>query len=379
MSELFSPFHLRELELSNRIVVAPMCQYAARDGVANDWHQVHLGNLSMSGASLLIIEATHVSAEGRITPGCLALENDVQEAALARAVGFCREYGTAKLGIQIGHAGRKASCQIPLKGGQSLGSDENPWQTLGPSAVAYTDTWHTPRAFDKADFGRVKDQFVNSTRRAERAGFDVVELHGAHGYLLHQFLSPLSNQREDGYGGDLAGRMRYPLEVFDAVRDVWPKERPLGVRLSATDWVEGGWTADETVILCRELKARGCDFVDVSTAGLHPAQKIPVGPGFQVPFAERVKHEADMPSMAVGMITQPQQAEQIIADGRADFVMLARGFMYNPRWAWHAAEELGVEITYPAQYVRAAPAKWPQAFPGRREAAPKSVGDARQF
>ncbi len=379
MSQLFSPFQMRGIDLSNRIVVSPMCQYIAENGAANDWHLMHLGNLSMSGAGLLVIESTHVSAEGRITHGCLGLYDDNNEAALQRVVAFCRANGTARMGIQIGHAGRKASTRVPNLGGQALESDENPWQTIGPSAIPYTDAWPTPRAFEAADFGRVKDQFVDTARRAARIGFDVAELHGGHGYLLHQFLSPLSNQREDGYGGDLAGRMRFPLEVFEAVREVWPEDRPLGIRLSATDWVEGGWTPEETVVVAQNLKERGCDFVDITTSGLHPAQKIPVGPAYQVPMAQKVRSEAEVTTMAVGMINQATQAEEIIASGKADFVMLARGFMYNPRWAWHAAEELGVDIAYPPQYARAAPGKWPQAFPHRRDAAPKAIGDPRQM
>lgn len=379
MSELFTEFQLRELTLSNRIVVAPMCQYIADDGSANDWHLVHMGTMAMSGAGLFIIEATHVSREGRITHGCLGLFSDANEAALARAISFARAQGTAALGIQIGHAGRKASTHIPLKGGKPLGAGENPWQAIAPSAEPYAPDWHVPRAFTEADFGRVKDEFVQATRRADRIGFDLAEVHGAHGYLLHQFLSPISNQRNDGYGGDLAGRMRFPLEIFEAVREVWPAHKPMGIRVSATDWVDGGWTLEETVTFVNELKARGCDFVDVSSAGLDYRQQIPIGPGYQVHLAEAVKQATGVPTMAVGMINQPQQAEDIIASGQADFAMLARGFMYNPRWAWHAAEELGVEIPYPPQYVRAAPAKWPQAFPNRREAAPKKVGDARQI
>lgn len=379
MSKLFSSFTMRGLELPNRVVVSPMCQYLADNGTANDWHMVHMGTLAMSGAGLFMIEATHVSAQGRISHGCLGLYSDENEAALARAMSFAREQGTAKLGIQIAHAGRKASCQIPARGGQSLGPDANPWETVGPSASSYAPDWHIPRAFTAEDFGRVKDEFVQATIRADRIGFDLAELHGAHGYLLHQFLSPLSNLREDGYGGDLAGRMRYPLEVFEAVRDVWPDHKPMGIRLSATDWVDGGLTPDEIVTVTKALQTRGCDFVDVTSAGVDSRQKIHVGPGYQVPFAEQVRRETGLPTMAVGMINQPQQAEDIIATGKADFVMLARGFMYNPRWAWHAAEELGVDIPYPPQYARAAPAKWPQAFPNRRDAAPKSVGDARQI
>lgn len=379
MSALFSEFELGGMTFDNRVVVSPMCQYMAEDGSATDWHLMHLGNLAMSGAGLLIVEATHVSREGRITHNCLGLYSDENEAALGRAVEFCRSHGTAKLGIQVGHAGRKASTDIPLRGGKPLASEQGAWQTIAPSALPYAEGWHTPRAFRAEEFARVREEFVQAAVRAARIGFDLFELHGGHGYLLHQFLSPISNRRDDAYGGDLAGRMRFPLEVFDAVRSVWPHGRPLGIRLSATDWVDGGWTPEETVVLAQELKSRGCDFIDVTTSGLDPRQQIPVGPGYQVPFAEQVRREAEIPAMAVGMITESQQAEAIVAEGRADFVMLARGMMYDPRWAWHAAEELGVEIPYPAQYARAQPSKWPQAFAHRRQTAPQAVGDARQL
>ena len=379
MSQLFSEFELGGVTFDNRIVVSPMCQYQADDGSATDWHLAHLGNMAMSGAGLLIIEATHVSREGRISPKCLGLYSDENETALKRVMDFCRDHGTAKLGIQVGHAGRKGSTDVPLNGGKPLQGDSGAWQTIAPSALPYADGWHTPRAFEAEDFARVREEFVQAALRAARIGFDLFELHGGHGYLLHQFLSPISNQRNDAYGGDLAGRMRFPLEVLDAVRSVWPHDRPLGIRLSATDWVEGGWTPEDTVEMSRELKNRGCDFIDVTTSGLDPRQQIPIGPGYQVPFADRIRREAEIPTMAVGMINEPAQAEAVIADGQADFVMLARGMMYDPRWPWHAAEELGVEIEYPAQYVRAQPSKWPQAFAHRRNGAPKAVGDARQL
>lgn len=364
-SALFSPITLRGLELANRIAVSPMCQYNAEHGVANDWHLMHLGQFSMGAAGLIIAEATGVSAEGRITHGCLGLYNDIQEAALQRVVDFCRHYGVSALGIQLAHAGRKASTHIPLNGGKPLGPDERPWTTEAPSALPYAADWHTPVALDRAGLDRVREDFVAATQRSERLGFDLIELHAGHGYLLHQFLSPISNQRDDQYGGSTANRMRFPLEVFQAVRAVWPEAKPLGVRVSACDWVEGGWTLDETVEFAKALKALGCDFVDITSGGLDPRQHIQVGPGYQVPLAARVRQEAELCTMAVGMITDAHQAEGIIAEGQADMVAIARGMMYNPRWAWHAAEALGVETAYSRMYARCHPARWPQAFPGR--------------
>ncbi len=361
---LFAPIALRGLTLANRIVVSSMCQYNAEDGSANDWHLMHLGQFALGAAGLVMTEATHVSDIGRITHKCLGLWSDANEQALARVIGFCRQYGVAALGIQLAHAGRKASVQPPVAGGRPLGPDEQPWTTLGPSALPYAEGWHTPQALDGAGLAEVRQQFVAAALRAVRIGFDLLELHAAHGYLLHQFLSPISNRRTDGYGGDLERRMRFPLEVFEAVRRVWPADRPLGVRVSATDWVDGGWTVEETVALARALKALGCDFVDVSSGGLDPRQQIPLGPGYQVPFAERVRREAEIPTWAVGMITEPQQAEAIVAEGRADLVALARGIMYDPRFAWHAAAALGAETAYPRMYARTAPDLWP-AHPAR--------------
>jgi 2,4-dienoyl-CoA reductase-like NADH-dependent reductase (Old Yellow Enzyme family) len=364
-AKLFSPFALRGLGLANRIVVSPMCQYNAEDGVANDWHLVHLGQLAMGGAGLVVAEATAVSPVGRITHRCLGLYSDAAEQALARVVDFCRRYGTAALAIQLGHAGRKASTRPPGAGGTPLGPDEVPWTTLAPSALPQAEGWHTPRALDHAGLAELRAQFVAATERAARLGFDLLELHGAHGYLLHQFLSPLSNRRDDAYGGSLANRMRFPLELVEAVRGAWPADKPLGMRVSATDWVEGGWTVEDTVAFARELKGLGCDVVDVSSGGIDPRQQIPLGPGYQVHLAERVRREAGVPTWAVGMITEPHQAEAIVAGGRADMVALARAMMYDPRWAWHAATALGVEIPYPAMYARCHPSNWP-AHPLRR-------------
>jgi 2,4-dienoyl-CoA reductase-like NADH-dependent reductase (Old Yellow Enzyme family) len=356
-SALFSPISLRETEVANRIVVSSMCQYAAHDGSANDWHLMNLGQYAMGAAGLVMTEATHVSPEGRITPRCLGLYSDDNEQGLARVVDFCRQYGVSRLGIQLAHAGRKASTRTPLDGGGPLAENESPWRTLAPSALAYAD-WPAPEALDVAGLALVKQQFVDSAVRAARIGFDLAELHIGHGYLLHQFLSPLSNQRVDEYGGSTHNRIRFPLEVFEAVRAVWPDHLPVGVRVSATDWVEGGWTPEETVEFAIALKSRGCDFLDVTTSGLDPRQQIPVGPGYQVPFAEQVRRETGIPTWAVGLITDPHQAEAIVREERADMVALARGMMFNPRWAWHAALELGADTAYSPMYQRCTPRNW---------------------
>lgn len=358
MSQLFSPIQMRGLTLDNRIAVSPMCQYLSDDGNANDWHLMHLGQFAMGAGGLVITEATHVSPEGRITPRCLGLYSDENEATLKRVVDFCKTHGVAAMGTQLAHAGRKASNKVPLEGGGPLDpNDPEAWQTLGPSEIAFGD-WPAPKALDEDGLAMVKAQFVAATERAARIGFDLVELHGGHGYLLHQFLSPLSNQRNDGYGGSIEGRMRFPLEVFEACRAVWPDDKPMGARISAIDWVDGGLTIEETVEVAKAFKAAGCDFIDVTTAGLDPRQKITVGPGYQVPFAERIKEETGMAVMAVGMITEPGQAEEIVASGKADMVAIARGMMDDPHWAWHAAQALGVETAYPDQYLRARPDIW---------------------
>ena len=367
-SALFSPFAMRGLELANRIVVSPMCQYIAEQGSMTDWHIMHLGQFAMGGAGLVIAEATGVSPEGRITHGCTGLYSDANEAAMARVVGFCRAHGVAALGLQLGHAGRKASTHTPGAGGGTLGPAQGAWQTLSASALAITPDWHTPRAAEAADIAKIKADFVAATERAARIGFDLIELHAAHGYLLHQFLSPLSNRRDDAYGGSLENRMRLSLEVFAAVRAIWPEAKPLGVRVSATDWVDGGWTVDQTVALARALKALGCDYIDASSGGIDPRQKIPHAPGYQVPFAERIGREAGIATMAVGLIADPHLAEEIVASGQADLVALARGMMYDPRWGWHAAEALGAETAYAPQYARAHPTLRPQLFPGRSSA-----------
>ena len=357
-STLFSPIELRGLRLPNRIVVSPMCQYMSVDGSAGDWHLMHLGQFSMGAAGLVITEATHVSAVGRISRRCLGLYSDENESTIKHVVDFCRRHGVAKLGIQLAHAGRKGSAHTPFEGGKALAPDEGAWTTVAPSALPYGPGWHVPQALTKEGMREVKQQFVHAAKRAVRIGFDLAELHAAHGYLLHEFLSPISNQRDDEYGGSLENRMRFPLEVFDAVRAVWPKERPLGARVSATDWIDGGWTPEETVVFAKAMKARGCDFFDVSSGALDPRQQIPMAPGYNVPFAEKVKKETGIAVMSVGMISRARQAEDIVAGGKADMVAIARAMMDDPRWAWHAARELGAETPYAPNYVRCSPAVW---------------------
>jgi 2,4-dienoyl-CoA reductase-like NADH-dependent reductase (Old Yellow Enzyme family) len=355
MSALFSPIALRGLNLPNRIMVAPMCQYSADDGAANDWHFTHINSLALSGAAMFCIEATHVEATGRITPGCLGLWNDATEAALRPILASVRKHSKTAVAMQLAHAGRKGSSYRPWQGGQQIPVAEGGWQTEAPSALPHKAGEMAPRAFDAQGLARVRDAFVDAARRAARLGIDALELHGAHGYLLHQFLSPISNKRTDQYGGSLRNRMRYPLEVFDAIRAVFPAQKPVGIKLSCTDWVEGGWDISQTIEFARELKIRGVDWVDSSSGGVSPQQKIPLGPGYQVPFAEAIKQATGITSMAVGLITQAKQAEDIIAEGKADMVALARGMLYDPRWGWHAAAELGGHVTAPPAYWRAPP------------------------
>ena len=361
---LFSPIKLRGLEVPNRIVVAPMCQYSAHEGLPNDWHHMHLGQFAVSGSGLVFVEATGVEAEGRITPGCVGLYNDTQQEAFGRIVRFFRDYGSAKIGIQLAHAGRKASADVPWRGGKPLSASEGGWQTVAPSAIPYGDGWHTPEAFGDNSLARVRTAFIDATRRARDIGFDAIEIHSAHGYLLHQFLSPISNERSDTYGGSLSDRMRFPLEVFDAVRAEWPEDRPLGVRFSATDWIEGGWQLEDSLAYCEALQAHGCDFFDVSSGGLAPAQKIASAPGYQTRFAAEVKRATDATVMAVGRITSAVQAETILQSGQADMIAIARGITYDPRWPWHAAKELGDDAAFPAQYARSHPSMQGEPIPG---------------
>ncbi len=355
MSALFSPFTLRGVTLPNRIIVSPMCQYSAEDGAANAWHMMHLGSLALSGASMLCIEATAVEADGRITPGDLGLWNDATEAALKPVLAAIRQHSTIKVAMQLAHAGRKASSNVPWKGGQLIPPPEGGWVPHAPSAVPHKDGEAPPQALDAAGLVRVREAFVATAKRAARLGIDALEIHAAHGYLLHQFLSPIANRRTDEYGGSLENRMRFPLEVFDAVREAFPADRPIGVRVSATDWVDGGWDIEQTIAFAAELKKRGVDWIDASSGGVSPLQKIKLEPGYQVPFAQAVKKATGATTIAVGLITEVRQAEDIVASGQADFVALARGMLYEPRWPWHAAAQLGASVSAPPQYWRSQP------------------------
>ncbi|MGJ4729732.1 NADH:flavin oxidoreductase/NADH oxidase [Luteimonas sp. SDU101] len=356
-SHLFSPLGLGPLRLLNRIVVAPMCQYSAEDGRASDWHVQHWANLALSGAGLVMVEATAVEPRGRISWADLGLWDDATEQAFAQALVTARRWSPARIGVQLAHAGRKASTHRPWEHGGAWIAPDQPrgWRTLAPSAIAYAQDGPAPQALDAAEIDRVVAAFAASARRAARLGLDLVELHAAHGYLLHQFLSPLSNRRTDAYGGSLDNRMRLVLRVFDAVAAELPASVALGIRISATDWVAGGWDLDQSIALARVLDARGCHFIDVSSGGLHPAQQIVPEPGYQVPLAEAIRREVGMPVIAVGLITEPAQAEAILAEGRADAVALARGMLYDPRWPWHAAAALGDHAPAPPQYLRCAP------------------------
>ncbi len=363
MSRLFEPIRFGNLELPNRIIIAPMCQYSASDGTPHDWHLIHLGHLALSGAAMLIVEATAVLPEGRITPWDLGLYSDANEAGLARVLGAVRDHSPIKLGLQLAHAGRKASSRAPWDGGAQIRRGEpDGWLAVAPSALPHAAGEDAPLALDRAGMTRVRDAFAAAARRAARLGLDGIEIHAAHGYLLHQFLSPLANRRDDAYGGSLDNRMRFPLEVFDAVRDAFPAGKPVWVRLSATDWVPGGWDIDGTLALSQALRQRGCAAIHVSSGGVSPQQAIKLGPGYQVPFAQRVKAEVGVPTIAVGLITEPEQAESIIAEGQADAVALARAMLYDPRWPWHAAARLGARVRVPRQYWRSQPRQFKDLF-----------------
>ncbi|WP_114395548.1 NADH:flavin oxidoreductase/NADH oxidase [Oleisolibacter albus] len=357
MSALFSPLRLAGQELPNRIVISPMCQYSAEEGRATDWHMMHLGMLATSGAGLVMLEATAVEPEGRISAADLGLYDDGTEAALARVVAACHRYGSARLGIQIAHAGRKAGVAAPWQGGGPLGP-EQPWRRVGPSALSFAEGWPVPEALSDGEMRHLAQAFADTAARAARIGLDVAEIHAAHGYLLHQFLSPIANRRTDDHGGPLENRMRFPLRVTEAVRAAWPKDRPLGVRLTGSDWLEGGITVEEAAIFGEALRQRGVDFLDVTSGGIARAS-IPVGPGYQVPFAAALRQRVEIPVMAVGLIVAPEQAERIVADGQADLVALGRTALDDPRWAWHAARTLGATVAYAPQYERAAPQVWP--------------------
>lgn len=362
-SRLFSPLTVGKLKLSNRIVIAPMCTYSAQDGCMTDWHLIHLGHLALSGAGLLTIEATAVEPEGRITYGDVGLWSDETEQAMARTLDSVRRWSDMPIAIQLAHAGRKASTDLPWKGGRQIAPDHaDGWQTVSASAAPFADGENPPTALDRSGIERVRTAFADAARRAGRLGIEAVQIHAAHGYLLHQFLSPLSNQRTDDYGGSLENRMRLTLEVFDAVREAFPADRPVSVRVSGTDWVEGGWDIAQTVALAKALEARGCDAIHVSSGGLDPRQQIPVGPNYQVPLARAVKQEVKMPVVAVGLITDYEQAEAIIGTGDADMIGLARTILYDPRWPWHAAAHLGARVRAPEQYLRSQPRQYRSLF-----------------
>ena len=367
MSKLFSPITLGPLTLPNRIAVAPMCQYSADEGRPTDWHMMHLGQLAISGAGLLTIEATAVTPEGRITYADLGLWSDEHAAALEPVINAMRRYAPIKIAIQLSHAGRKASSDLPWAGGANIPpGHEHGWQTEAPSALPHADGETVPHALDADGLQRVKEAFAAAARRADALGLDAIELHGAHGYLLHQFLSPLANQRTDAYGGALENRIRFPLEVFDAVRAAVSPEMVVGMRISASDWVEGGWDVEQSIVLAKALEARGCQFIHVSSGGVSPRQQIPVGPGYQIEFAGRIKAATAMPTIGVGLITEAKQAETILQTGQADMVALARAMLYDPRWPWHAAAELGASVSAPPQYWRSQPHEFKNLFGNTR-------------
>jgi 2,4-dienoyl-CoA reductase-like NADH-dependent reductase (Old Yellow Enzyme family) len=355
MSVLFTPFALRSVILPNRIVVSPMCQYSADRGEASVWHVIHLGSLALSGAGMLCIEATAVEPEGRITPACLGLWDQRTEDALQPVLAAVRRYSDIAVTVQLAHAGRKASSRVPWDGGQLIPLAQGGWLPQAPSALAYKQGEPAPLALDASGLARVRRAFADAAVRAARLGLDAIEIHSAHGYLLHEFLSPIANQRTDEYGGSLENRLRFPLEVFDAVRTCFPSDKPVGVKVSATDWVDGGWDLAQTIAYARELHKRGADWIAASSGGLSPLQKIPLAPGYQVPFAEAVKQASGVNAMAVGLITETQQADDIVASGRADLVALARAMLYDPRWPWHAAAQLHASVVVPPQYWRSQP------------------------
>lgn len=352
MSLLFTPLELRDLRIRNRIFLSPMCQYSSPGGLATDWHLVHLGSRAVGGAGLVMAEATAVSAEGRISPDDLGIWTDAQSERLAPITDFIRSQG-AVAAIQLAHAGRKAGTDVPWKGGRPLGTGEGGWQAVAPSPLRFAEDFEVPHALDEAELDEIVAQFVAAARRAQAAGFQVVEVHMAHGYLLHSFLSPLSNQRSDDYGGSFENRVRLPLRVAGAVRECWPQEWPVFVRISATDWADGGWDLAQSIELCMHLRELGVDLIDVSSGGLVADAQMPAGAGFQTPFAAAVHQEAVVPASAVGLITEPMQAEHILQTGQADAITLGREMLRNPYWPLHAAHVLGDEVAWPVQYERA--------------------------
>lgn len=362
-THLFTPAQVGPLTLANRIVIAPMCQYSADNGCMTDWHVIHLGQMALSGAALLTIEATAVKPEGRITYADVGLYSDECERAMHRVIESVRRWSDMPIAVQLGHAGRKASTEVPWKGAAQLPPHHaHGWQTEAPTSLAFHENDHPPVALDRDGLREVRDAFVAAARRAVNIGLDAIQLHGAHGYLLHQFLSPLSNRRHDEYGGSLENRMRFPLEVFDAVRAAVPVEKPVSIRVSGTDWAPHGWDIEQTVEFARALEARGCNAIHVSSGGLTPTQKIAMGPGYQVPLARAVKAAVKMPVVAVGLINDFEHAESVLVAGDADFIALARTMLYNPRWPWHAAAHFGARVKAPNQYLRAQPARFRGLF-----------------
>jgi 2,4-dienoyl-CoA reductase-like NADH-dependent reductase (Old Yellow Enzyme family) len=354
MKKLFSTLKLRERIFKNRIFVSPMCQYSSEDGMPTDWHLVHLGSRAVGGAALVIVEATAVSPEGRISPWDSGMWSEEHAQAFKRITAFVRTQG-ALPGIQLAHAGRKASTDVPWRGGKPLDKEEGGWQPLAPSPLAFDDRSPVPRELKNGEIDELVCRFAEAAQRSLQSGFEVLELHMAHGYLLHEFLSPLSNHRQDRFGGTLENRTRFPLKVAEAVRAVWPAELPLFVRISCTDWVRGGWDLAQSIEFCRRLKDIGIDLIDCSSGGLMPHAVIPSGPGYQTPFAAAIRKEVDMATAAVGLITQPAQAEQIVATGQADAVLLAREMLRQPYWPLHAAKALGADVAWPPQYALAKP------------------------
>ncbi|MGN7293049.1 NADH:flavin oxidoreductase/NADH oxidase [Rhizobium sp. SAFR-030] len=366
-TRLFTPFELGNLHLRNRIVIAPMCQYSAVDGEMTDWHLIHLGNLALSGAAILTIEATAVTPEGRISYGDVGLYSDATQKAMGRVLDGVRAWSDMPIAIQLGHAGRKASTEKPWNGGHQLAPDHaDGWKTVAPSSIPFRDIYDAPEALDKQGLARIRNGFVDAARRAAELGIDAVQIHGAHGYLLHQFLSPLANQRTDEYGGSLENRMRFPLEVFDAVREAFPSERAVTMRLSGTDWAAGGWDIEQTVEFSRALEARGCSAIHVSSGGLAAHQDIPVGPSYQVPLARAVKQAVEIPVIAVGLITEFEQAEAILNNQDADLIAIARAILYDPRWPWHAAAHFGETVTAADQYLRCQPRQFRHLFDAKQ-------------
>jgi 2,4-dienoyl-CoA reductase-like NADH-dependent reductase (Old Yellow Enzyme family) len=362
-ARLFTPLQVGDLNLINRIVIAPMCQYSAVDGCMTDWHVIHLGQLALSGAALLTIEATAVQPEGRITHGDVGLYSDQTEAAMAKVLESVRRWSDIPVAIQLAHAGRKASTEKPWVGGAQIPPGQaNGWETLAPSAIPFASNQAAPTQLDAGAMAEIRACFADSAKRAARLGLDAIQIHCAHGYLLHQFLSPLSNQRNDEYGGSLENRMRFPLEIFESVRDAFPADKPVTVRVSGTDWAAGGWSIEETVRLSQSFESRGCAAIHVSSGGLTPAQQIPLGPNYQVPLARAVKLGVKIPVVAVGLITEFEQAEAIVSTGDADCIALARAILYDPRWPWHAAAHFGASVKAPDQYLRSQPRQFKQLF-----------------